>query len=73
MLTFWIFANLLRKSCDSSELVGVGLRSKYAEILEFTEHSTGLSLGKQVDGLPSARQSTEAVEASHGGLGPEPI
>ena len=45
----------------------------FSEILEFPEHSTGLSLGNQVDGLPGALHNTEAVRAAHGSFGLAPI
>ena len=35
---------------------GRGFKDKYLEILEVSQHSTGISLGNQVDGLPGARQ-----------------
>ena len=41
--------------------------------MEFTQHSTGLPLGNQVDGLPGALHSTEAVWGPHGVFGPAPI
>ena len=40
--------------------------------MEDNQHSTGLSIGKQADGLPDARH-TDAVWAPHGVLGPAPI
>ena len=39
----------------------------------FPGHSTSLSGGSLVEGLPPARLNTEAVEGPHGGLGPAPI
>ena len=39
---------------------------------EFTQHSTGLSLGNQVDGSPVALH-TEAVWGGQGALGPAAI
>ena len=44
----------------------------FSETTEFTKHSTGLSLGTQVDGLPGAFH-TEVLWAPHGVYGPAPI
>ena len=41
--------------------------------ISLTQHSTGLSLGNQVDGLPSARHNTEALWDVQGVFGPAPI
>ena len=40
--------------------------------IEFTQHSTGLLLGSQVDGLPGALH-TEALGAPHGWYAPAAI
>ena len=42
------------------------------KIIEFTEHSTGLSLGNLVDGLPGALH-TEALWGGQGVFGPATI
>ena len=42
-------------------------------IMEFTQNSTGLSLGNLVDGLPGALHNTEALWGGQGVFGPAPI
>ena len=44
----------------------------FLTIIEFTQHSTGLSLGNLVDGLPGALH-TEALWGGQGVLGPAAI
>ena len=41
--------------------------------IQFARHSTGLSLGNLVDGLPGALHNTEAVWRGQGAFGPAAI
>ena len=45
--------------------------SAFLKIIEFTQHSAGLSLGNLVDGLPGALH-TEAFWGDRGVFGPAP-
>ena len=45
----------------------------FCENIEFTQHSTGLSLGNLVDGLLGASHNTEALWGSQGVFGPAAI
>ena len=45
----------------------------FLKIMEFTRHSTGLSLGNLVDVLPGASHNKEGLWGGKGVFGPAPI